>query len=234
MKMLITGANRGLGFELTKLALSKGNTVFAGVYLPDGSEALDDLKKTYPDLLEIAPLDVSNDESVADVTKFIKEQVGCLDCVVNNAGILLNKHKQIDELEVADLRLSFEINTFGPYRVLKSTLPLLYRGDGKVIINIASEAASITNVGTDYCSYSMSKVAVTMMSQMFANLLTDKGFKVYAIHPGRMNTTMGKETAQIESFESARGIYDLITGKVQPRIKNGVWFIDYRGNPMDL
>jgi len=234
MNIFITGANRGLGFELTKVALANGNVVFAGVYIPDGSEALENLKESHPDLLHIVPLDVSSDESVGSAVKVIEENSGSLDCVVNNAGILLNKHKKIDELDIEDLRLTFEINTFGPYRVLKKSLPLLYRGDGKVIITIASEAASITNVGTEYCSYSMSKVAVTMMNQMFANLLSEKGFKVYAIHPGRMNTVMGKETAQIEPTESAQGIFDLITGKVKPRIKNGVWFMNYLGNPMEL
>lgn len=234
MKILITGANRGLGFELTKVALANGDTVFAGAYLPDGTEDLDNLKKTYPATLKIVSLDISNDESVTEAAETIDEKAGSLDCVVNNAGILLNKHKKIDELEVSELRLSFEINTIGAYRVLKSTLPLLYKGDGKVIINITSEASSITNVGTEYCSYSISKVAATMMSQMFANLLTEKGFKVLAIHPGRMNTVMGRETAQMEPSESSQGIYDLITGKVQPRIRNGVWFVNYLGDPMDL
>ena len=234
MKIFITGANRGLGFELSKVALAQGDTVFAGVYLPDGTEALDGLKEDYPKTLEIVPLDISSDESVTKAAETIEEIAGSLDCVVNNAGILLNKHKKIDEIEIDEMRLSFEINTLGAYRVLKSTLPLLYAGEGKVIINITSEASSITNVGTEYCSYSISKVAATMMSQMFANLLTEKGFKVLALHPGRMNTVMGRETAQIEPSESSQGIYDLIIGKVEPKIRNGVWFVNYRGEPMDL
>jgi len=73
-----------------------------------------------------------------------------------------------------------------------------------------------------------------MMNQMFANLLKDKGFKVYAVHPGRMNTVMGKDTAQIEPKESAAGILAIMMGKVQPKLSNGVWFIDYRGEPMTL
>ncbi len=234
MRILITGANRGLGFELSKLALQEGHTVFAGAYHPDGAADLEKLKEKYPEQLEIIELDVSSDPSVADAVKKIEAKAGALDAVVNNAGILLNKGKRIDELEVEELRLSFEINTFGPYRVLKSALPLLYKGNDKVVINISSEASSISNVGINYCSYSMSKVALTMMNQMFANYLKDKGFSVYAVHPGRMNTVMGKETAQIEPSESAAGILKIMTGKVQPRIEGGVWFINYRGEPMKL
>jgi len=80
----------------------------------------------------------------------------------------------------------------------------------------------------------MSKVALPMMNQMFANLLTDKGIRVYAVHPGRMNTKMGRETAQMEPKESAKHILGLITGRIEPQIRNGVWFINYKGEPMDL
>jgi len=234
MRILITGANRGLGFELSKLALSEGHSVFAGAYVPDGMADLEKLKEKYPEKLEIIQLDVANDISVTDAVKKIETKTGALDALVNNAGILLNKNKRIDELEIEELRRSFEINTFGPYRVLKSLLPLLYKGENKVIINISSEASSITNVGINYCSYSMSKVALTMMNQMFANLLKDQGFSVYAVHPGRMNTQMGKDTAQIEPSESAVGILAIITGKLKPKIEGGVWFVNYRGEPMKL
>jgi NAD(P)-dependent dehydrogenase (short-subunit alcohol dehydrogenase family) len=192
------------------------------------------LQREFPQTLVILDLDVASDDSVAKAVEMIEASAGALDAVVNNAGILLNKGKRIDELEIDELRLSFEINTFGPYRILKAALPLLYQGKNKMIINISSEASSISKVGVYYCSYSMSKVALTMMNQMFANLLKDKGFSVYAVHPGRMNTVMGRETAQIEPSESAAGILRIMTGEVKPRIENGVWFINYRGEPMSL
>jgi NAD(P)-dependent dehydrogenase (short-subunit alcohol dehydrogenase family) len=234
MRIFVTGANRGLGFELSKLALSEEHTIFAGAYVPDGLDGLQKLKQQYGEKLEIIPLDVGSDQSVAEAIATIDAKAGALDCLVNNAGILLNKSKRIDELEVDELRLSFEINTFGPYRILKSSLPLLYKGADKMVINISSEASSISKVGINYCSYSMSKVALTMMNQMFANFLKDKGFKVYAVHPGRMNTIMGRDTAQMEPTESAAGILGIITGKIQPKIEGGVWFINYRGEPMKL
>ena len=234
MRILITGANRGLGFEITKQALNEGHTVFAGAYNPDGIEDLEKIKEKHPDTLDIIELDVASDKSVADAVKRIEAKAGALDSLVNNAGILLNKNKRIDELEIEELRLTFEINTIGPYRVLKNALPLLYKGDNKVVINISSEASSISNVGIYYCSYSMSKVALTMMNQMFANFLKDQGFSVYAVHPGRMNTVMGRDTAQIEPSESAAGILGIITGKVRPRIEGGVWFVYYRGEAMKL
>jgi len=234
MRLFITGANRGLGFELGKIALLEGHTVFAGAYAKDSADALNALRLQNGCKLEVMDLDITSDRSVDNAIKTMEEKTGALDCLVNNAGILLNKDKMIDEITIDELRSTFEINTFGHYRVLKAALPLLYKGKGPVIINMTSEASSISNVGVQYCSYSMSKVAATMMSQMFSNLLTEKGFKVYAMHPGRMNTEMGRATAQIEPAESARGILNIITGKVKPRIEGGVWFINYKGEPMKL
>lgn len=234
MNIFITGTNRGLGFELTKLALKQGHKVFAGAFTRDGMQDLNSLKEEYQESLVVMDLDVTSDESVSAAMQRIEAEDGALDALVNNAGILLNKNANIDELEVEELRLSFEVNTFGPYRILKAALPLLAKGAGKMIINISSEASSITNVGTNYCSYSMSKVAVTMMNQMFANLLKDKGYSIYALHPGRMNTVMGKDTAQMEPSESAKGILKIITREVIPTLNNGVWFVNYRGEPMPL
>jgi NAD(P)-dependent dehydrogenase (short-subunit alcohol dehydrogenase family) len=234
MRIFITGANRGLGFELSKLALSQGHSVFAGSYLPDGAEDLLNLKEKYPETLEIVKLNIGSDRSVKSAIKKIEAKAGALDALVNNAGILLNKEGRIDELEAEELRQSFDINTIGPYRVLQTALPLLYKGLDKVVINISSEASSVSTVGIYYCSYSMSKVALTMMNQMFANFLKDKGFSVYAVHPGRMNTVMGRDTAQIEPSESAAGILSILTGQVKPKIEGGVWFINYRGEPMKL
>src|SRR4030067_3427179 len=86
MRILITGANRGLGFELTKLALHEGHTVFGGAYSPDGIDDLEKIKEKNRDKLEIVDLDVGSDESVTDAIKKIDARSDALDSLVNNAG----------------------------------------------------------------------------------------------------------------------------------------------------
>lgn len=232
MIILITGANRGLGFELTKLFATRGHIAVAGAFAGNSMEDLNDLKGKYPDNVRILPLDITNEKSVEDAVREIGDEFGSLDAIVNNAGVLLAKDKNIDELDIDEIRLTFEINTFGHYRIIRDFLPLIYKGSNQCILNVTSEASSITNVGYNYCSYSMSKVAATMMSQMFSNYLSDKGIRVIAVHPGRMNTVMGRETAQMEPDESAKGIYKLITGET--KVTGKVKFVDFTGKPMQL
>lgn len=232
MIVLITGANRGLGFELSKLFASKGHIAIAGAFAANSMEDLNALKAQYPQNIRILPLDITSDASVRDAVRIVGEEYGKLDAIVNNAGVLLAKNKNIDDLDIDKIRTTFEVNTFGHYRIIKEFLPLIYKGGNQCILNVTSEASSITNVGYNYCSYSMSKVAATMMSQMFSNYLSDKGIRVIAVHPGRMNTVMGRETAQMEPDESAKGIFRLITGEVQ--VTGKVKFVDFTGKPMQL
>jgi NAD(P)-dependent dehydrogenase (short-subunit alcohol dehydrogenase family) len=232
MIILITGANRGLGFELTKLFASRGHIAVAGAFAGNSMEDLNTLKGKYPDNVRILPLDITSDKSVEYAVREIGDEFGSLDAIINNAGVLLAKEKNIDELDIDEIRMTFEINTFGHYRIIRDFLPLIYKGSSQCILNITSEASSITNAGYNYCSYSMSKVAATMMSQMFSNFLSEKGIRVIAVHPGRMNTIMGRETAQMEPDESAKGIYKLITGET--KVTGKVKFVDFTGKPMQL
>jgi NAD(P)-dependent dehydrogenase (short-subunit alcohol dehydrogenase family) len=89
----------------------------------------------------------------------------------------------------------------------------------------------MANIGEGYPLYSISKAAQNKLTAIFAK--TVKNYAVYAVHPGRMNTVMGRNDAQIEPEESAEGIYKIITGEKKIPPQNG-WFIDYHGEPMEV
>lgn len=232
MRVFITGANRGLGYSLAELLISNGHFVFAGMRPQGNPDNLLKIKKAHPDLIKIITIDVSDEDSVIKASEQINREYGSIDAIINNAAILLSKEKRIDELELSEIKQTFDTNTFGPYIVIKYFLPLLYKGEKQCIINISSEAGSVSSCGINYCSYSMSKAALNLMTQMFSNLLQEKNIRVLAIHPGRMNTDMGVDTAQIEPMEAALGIYDIITERID--VKNKVKFVDYFGNTMPL
>ena len=233
MRVLITGANRGLGYALTELLTDKGNFVLAGMRRQGDPRNLLKIQQTHPDLVRIVTIDVCDEGSIVDASKTIDREYGCIDVIINNAGVLLAKERRIDELDLSEIRQTFETNTFGPYAVIKYFLPLLYKGRNQCIINISSEAGSLsTCFVTQLCSYHMSKAALNMMTQMFSNLLEGKNIRIFAVHPGRMNTDMNRDGAQIEPMEAAIGIYDIITGNMH--IKERVKFVDYLGHPMPL
>ena len=107
------------------------------------------------------------------------------------------------------------------------------RKDGNgMIIMITSEAGSMSTNGAVYPAYSISKAAANKAVFVFRATLGDK-YKIYAMHPGRMNTEMGRTYAQIEPEESANSIYSIAIGEKVIH-DNGKGFINYKGEPMNL
>ena len=149
-------------------------------------------------------------------------------------GILFPKEENIENINMENFELTFNVNTFGTIRIIKHFLPLLYKGKDKCIINITSEASSLSNCGSNFVSYSSSKLALNMVTEKFNNYLKEKNknIRVFAVHPGRMKTDMGAENGQIEALETAIGIYNIVTGKTI--IDHNFKYIDYLGKVMPI
>jgi NAD(P)-dependent dehydrogenase (short-subunit alcohol dehydrogenase family) len=230
----ITGADRGLGLALSKVFLEADFKVFAGRFMNDWSE-LDELKKKHPQDLDMIGLDVTNQQSVDAAADYIKEQAGQLDILINNAGILKDRSEDIfGEFDYEDMMKLMDTNTFGPLRVSKSVIPLLLKGESKILANISSEAASLADSWRkkEY-GYCMSKTALNMQLTILQNQLKEFGVKVLAFHPGYVQTYIFGEfnpDATIDAMESATGIVNEILKS--PAIEEHM-FIDYQGNKIN-
>ncbi|MBY0146064.1 SDR family oxidoreductase [Neobacillus niacini] len=233
MKLLITGANRGLGFALTTEAVERGHTVFAGVRsLEHPIESLRQLRSDFPDQVILLPLDVTDEATCLSATKRLESENITLDVIINNAAILNERSKRIEELDLEKVEQSFQINLFGPMRVIKFFLPILTKGSDSSIINISSEAGSFQNAyGGDY-PYALSKSALNMFSKQLRKYLADDQVSVYAVHPGWIKTDMGGEQAPGTPEESARGILNIVEKK--QKITSTSSFINTKGEPMPL
>ena len=226
MNFIVIGATQGLGYELTKLLLEEGHTVAAGTFEPKPPEALSALKC---DKLHIFPCDVTQDKQMeAGAAACESFFAGKADSLCNVAGVLLpgDRANKIHECDPAELRRTFEVNTIGAVLSGKFFYPVMKKG-GRFLI-VTSESSSLNKCGTWVPCYGLSKTAATKTSGMFNAAVEDVDF--YSVHPGRMNTEMGRTTAQIEPIESARGIYKLMSGET--RLDRGTWYVDYNGNPM--
>lgn len=234
MRILITGANRGLGLSLSRAALESGHEVIAAVRnrVEEGSQ-LDRLQEAYSRSLHFVELDVAQENSIAAAARNVSEQFRYIDSIVNNAAILVERDKSIEELDLEQLRMSFEVNLFGAMMVVKHFLPLVKRSSAGLIINISSEAGSITNAyGGDY-PYALSKAALNMFSQQLSRYLSADGVPVYSVHPGWMRTDMGGSQAPLDPDDSARAILELAARQKTPQTGKYV-FVDYRGNEMPI
>lgn len=230
-KVLVTGADAGLGLSLVKRFLQGGDVIFAGVYQSEAD--LKSLLREYGDSLALIPLDVANLDSVRAAVRNVKERTSALDIIINNAGIhLKNSQLPLEELDLDDqhLQQTMEVNAFGPLRVVQQFLPLLENGEEKMILNISSEAGSITDCRRDrQFVYCMSKAALNMQSKMLQNYLASRGFQVLSIHPGWMRTNMGGQDAAISPDESADGIFQLMLREWQA---DDPIYMDYQGVPL--
>lgn len=213
--VFVTGADRGLGFSFTKLLLEKQYKVFAGQFIEDWS-FLSELKEQYPDMLEIVPLDISDDYSVKKAARRIASKTERLDMLINNAAIGSgDDHSNIlVELDFEAMKTIFNVNTLGSLRVANSVMGLLLQSEDKLVINISSEAGSIARnhriSGYGYC---MSKSAINMQSAILHEHLKKLGGQVMVFYPGWLQTYMSGQlstTAPTHPDESAAKIISLI------------------------
>lgn len=211
--VFITGADKGLGFALAERFLIEGAHVFAGQY--ETGANLKPLSNTYPDRLTIVPLDVTDLDTVKEAAASVAQQIEGLDILINNAGVHLEpEDARVEALDLDDghLEASMDVNAFGPLRVNQQFLPLLRKGDRKLIVHISSEAGSIADCKrVSWFAYCMSKTALNMQCKILQNYLSPEGFKVLALHPGWMQTDMGSPEADFPPNVPAEAIYDLTT-----------------------
>ncbi|MEK5379949.1 SDR family oxidoreductase [Niallia sp. FSL W8-0635] len=232
MKIVLTGANRGLGIHLARTALERGHTVLAGVRTVAEDAPINRLKKQYPDRVYTYFLDVTDENSIAKAAELVANDVSSIDGIINNAGVLTERGKAIEELDFDNVQFTMDVNVLGPMRVMKHFLPLLYNGKKQAIINISSEAGSIQNAyGGDF-PYGISKAALNMFTVQLSSYVKDKDIAVYAVHPGWIKTDMGGENATGYPEDSANGILDILEGKID--ITSELGFIDFTGKEMKI
>jgi NAD(P)-dependent dehydrogenase (short-subunit alcohol dehydrogenase family) len=238
MTYLVTGANRGLGYELVREGARRKHVIIAGCRT-ESAELLA-LQKEYPTLVHVVTMDVADTASVEKAAKETAEKFGSLNGLINNAAVMFLQPVPEDTdpfttVDIAEMETMSNINAVGPMRVIKYFLPLVYAAkENRCVISITSEAAVLKDTFHKNAGYSATKGALNCYTQRLRNYLVTvedkKDIRVYMIHPGRMNTVMGKASAQIEPKETAEGIWALIEQRVD--FYPPVPFIDYKGNSM--
>ncbi len=192
--VVITGADRGIGFALTENFIKNGYTVFAGQFMPDWPQ-LDELKKQYPERLQIVPLNVGDDRSVKEAAAFVAAKTQRVDHLINCAGIF---PKPDDERGFEN---AFEVNSLGPLRMVEAFLPLMQEGK-KRIGTFSSETGVISLMQRvkDF-PYCVSKAALNMEMHMLFQKLRPQGFTLRLFHPGWAKTYMSGTKSTVGDFE---------------------------------
>ncbi len=206
---LITGANRGLGFETSRqLAGQHVKILLAARTEEKAAEAAKTLQSEGLDVVPVK-LDVTSDADIAALVKSIEENYGRLDILINNAGISkgegLFSNSTLD-VAVEDIRDTFETNFIAPIKITRALLPLLKKSKAGRVVNLSSILGSNTEganpdsmiYGAKGLAYNASKAALNTFTIHLAHALQDTNIKVNSVHPGWVKTDMGTDAAPME------------------------------------
>ena len=187
--VIITGANRGIGLEITLAFARAGYKVFATMRNPDNAVVLKQKIKDESLSISVSAMDVNSDESVKQCINAILQENNPIDVLVNNAGI--ERHGSVEELTITDFKEVMETNFFGVLRCTKTLLPSMRQSRNGCIINIASVSGKIAT--TPLGAYCASKYALEAVSEALAQEVKSFNVRVAIVEPGIINTQMAND-----------------------------------------
>jgi NAD(P)-dependent dehydrogenase (short-subunit alcohol dehydrogenase family) len=223
--LLITGANRGLGFEFTRQYLAEGWEVIAACRNPRMAKALQQLDANSKGALTVVEIDVADTASVTRAAARVESRT--IDVLINGAGVFGPTGQTIGSLDYKDWIELLEVNLFGAARVCEAFLDRLAHSDRRLIVTITSGMGSLadnTSGGSIY--YRTSKAAVNMLMRTAAIDLKPRGIACVVLNPGWVKTDMGGPNAKLSPEESVGAMRRLIS-KLGPADSGR--FYDYDG-----
>jgi len=204
--ILITGTNKGVGLELTKIYAARGDTVYAACRDPAGASALAEV----PGEVVILPLVVGDSGSV---TAMAEQLAGVtIDIVINNAGM---KGPEFEEQNTYAMDFdgwaeTINVNSMGPVRVMQALMPNLKQAEAAKVVTITSQMGALSLDMPAAHAYCASKAAVNKFMRLASIDLKKDGVAVGLIHPGWVQTDMGGPRADLTPQESAEGIVAVV------------------------
>ncbi len=216
---LVTGANRGIGLEVTRQLAQDGCMVWLGARDAERGEAAAAALRAKGADVRFQSLDVTNDESVAAAVQRVEAMSGRLDILVNNAGVALDDNIPPSQLALQMLRATFEVNFFGCIRVTQAFLPLIRKSAAGRIVMVSSDIGSHAHqtnpefpyYGLNPMAYISSKTALNAVTIAFAKELRDSGIKVNAANPGFTATDLNDYQGVYTVEQGATPIFKLAT-----------------------
>jgi len=217
-RVLITGANRGIGLEFARQLAARGERVFATARDVGRATELRDLAKEHGDeRVTIVPLDVDSADAIRAAADTVRKQVDGLDLLINNAGIYAARvgkdgqpAERLGDLNFDDALKVIRTNAVAPVMLTQALLPLLKKGEQPKVVSITSGYGSVAdNTGFPYY-YAASKAALNQFMRSLAGDAAAKGIITVVMSPGWVQTDMGGAGAPITPEKSVAGMLKVI------------------------
>ncbi|HJT84260.1 MAG TPA: SDR family oxidoreductase [Nitrososphaeraceae archaeon] len=189
---LVSGGNRGMGFETRHQLAQLGHTVILTARnSTKGKASVNQLREKKDLDIIFYQMDVSKQDSIDDVHDNIIQRFGRLDVLVNNAGILYDTWQSVIDIDFEIVNQTLETNLLGPWRLSKKFIPIMKKNRYGRIVNVSSSLGSLHFMGKGSPAYSISKTALNAITRKLAAELLGTGILINSIDPGWVATDMG-------------------------------------------
>lgn len=209
---VVTGANRGIGFAASRLLAQNGfHVVVTSRSVQKGKAACLKLEEEGLDV-SYCHLDVTDEIHIKELKEKLEKGYGRCDVLVNNAGIMLDKDGPgILKAHAETIEQTLRTNTLAPLRLAQAVIPLMKKHHYGRIINVSSGLGQLTDMGTGWTAYRVSKTALSAVTRMLAAELQGTNILVNSMCPGWVRTDMGGPNAERSPEQGADTILWLAT-----------------------
>jgi NAD(P)-dependent dehydrogenase (short-subunit alcohol dehydrogenase family) len=219
--VLVTGANKGIGYEVARQLVAQGYYVFLGCR--DQQKGKQAAAKIQEELnlshCEALTLDVADLASVKNAATNLAIKVDALDILINNAGIAGPQPQKISECDIAIVKEIYDTNIFGALQTTQQLLPLMRKSEQPVIVNVSSELGSLTVQTSEgrkpnwdlYHIYGSTKTALNGLTVAFANEFKGSKFRINCVTPGFTATDFNNFSGTKTAADGAKPIVRLAT-----------------------
>lgn len=192
--VLVTGGNRGIGFEACRALAAKGARVLLGARRPAEGEKAAKLLALAGTVIPV-PLDAADPRSIEALAARVEREYGALDALVNNAGVYLDEASTA--VTVADdvVEKTLRTNLLGPWRLARAFVPAMEASGRGRVVNVSSGMGALSSMNAGHSSYRVSKAAVNALTLVMAAELKPSGVTVISFCPGWVATDMGGPSA---------------------------------------
>lgn len=209
MKVLITGASRGIGLEMVKYGIEQNWRIFACCRHPQQADSLLSVAKLTNGRVSVHVADMNELATLQALAYELRNEA--IDILVNNAGIYGSDNSTFGNVDVPGWISTFQVNSIAPLKVSEALVEQLRMGDKKIIACLSSKMGSMADNGSgNSYIYRSSKAALNAVVKSMSIDLREDGIKCVALHPGWVKTDMGGPNAEITSRESVTSLFNII------------------------
>jgi NAD(P)-dependent dehydrogenase (short-subunit alcohol dehydrogenase family) len=188
---VVTGANRGIGFEICRQLARRGiRVILTSRDAVKGEAAREKLAKAGLGV-DFHQLDVTDADSIRRLASHVRQKYDRLDILVNNAGIYIDDRHSLLSVDMDVMRRTMETNAFGPLMLYQALVPLMKENGYGRIVNVSSGIGELSSLGRSYPAYRISKIVLNIHTRVLAGELEGTGILVNAMCPGWVRTDMG-------------------------------------------